>query len=194
MELEDELTTEERAELLRIARKAIKEKLEGRTWNPEEPLTERLAQVQGAFVTLHEQGLLRGCIGYICGLKPLYLTIAEMARAAAFGDPRFMPLEPQEFSKIEIEITVLSPLQKIDDPEKVEVGKHGLVVRQGPFQGVLLPQVPVEQGWDRETFLSHTCMKAGLPRSCWKEAGTELFTFTGEVFGEKSHPTHPLRG
>lgn len=191
---EEELSAEERAELLRIARKAVKEKLEGRTWNPEKPLTKRLARVQGAFVTLHEQGMLRGCIGYICGLKPLYLTIAEMARAAAFGDPRFMPLEPREFEKIEIEITVLSPLRKIDDPEKVEVGKHGLVVRRGPYQGVLLPQVPVEDGWDRETFLAHTCMKAGLHSDCWREAGTELYVFSGEVFGEKSGPTHPLRG
>lgn len=182
---EASLSAEERAELLRIARKAIKEKLGGRAWNPEEPLTERLAQVQGAFVTLHEQGMLRGCIGHIMGLKPLYLTVAEMARAAAFGDPRFMPLEPQEFDKIDIEITVLSPLRKIDDPEKVEVGKHGLLVRHGPYQGVLLPQVPVEQSWDRETFLSHTCLKAGLHQDCWKEETTELFVFTGEVFGEE---------
>ncbi|MCK4334074.1 AmmeMemoRadiSam system protein A [candidate division WOR-3 bacterium] len=194
MELEDELTTEERAELLRIARKAIKERLEGRAWNPEKSSTERLARVQGAFVTLHEEGQLHGCIGYIVGIKPLYLTIAEMARAAAFSDPRFMPLGPQEFDKIDIEITVLSPLQKIDNPEIVEVGRHGLVVRRGQYQGVLLPQVPVEEGWDRETFLSHTCMKAGLHKDCWKEEETELFCFSGEVFGEKSHPTHPLRG
>ncbi len=186
MELEDELTTEERAELLRIARKAIKERLEGRAWNPEKSSTERLVRVQGAFVTLHEEGQLRGCIGYIVGIKPLYLAIAEMARAAAFSDPRFMPLGPQEFDKIDIEITVLSPLRKIDDPKEVEVGRHGLVVRQGPYQGVLLPQVPVEEGWDRETFLSHTCMKAGLPSDCWREAGTELFCFSGEVFGEKA--------
>ena len=194
MELEDELTTEERAELLRIARKAIKERLEGRAWNPEKSSTERLARVQGAFVTLHEEGQLHGCIGYIVGIKPLYLTIAEMARAAAFSDPRFMPLGPQEFAKIDIEITVLSPLRKIDDPKEVEVGRPGLVVRQGPYQGVLLPQVPVEDGWDRETFLSHTCMKAGLNPDCWKDDSTELFCFSGEVFGEKSHPTHPLRG
>jgi len=183
---EEKLSAQERAELLRIARRAIKEKLEGRAWNPEKSSTERLARVQGAFVTLHEEGQLRGCIGYIVGIKPLYLTIAEMARAAAFSDPRFMPFGPQEFDKIDIEITVLSPLQKIDNPEIVEVGKHGLVVRQGPYQGVLLPQVPVEEGWDRETFLSHTCMKAGLPQDCWKEKETELFCFSGEVFGEKA--------
>ncbi|MEA3312437.1 MAG: AmmeMemoRadiSam system protein A [candidate division WOR-3 bacterium] len=191
---EEQLSTEERAELLRIARRAIKEGLAGRTWNPEKPSTKRLARVQGAFVTLHEQGQLRGCIGYIVGIKPLYLAIAEMARAAAFGDPRFMPLEPQEFAKIDIEITVLSPLRKIDDPKEVEVGRHGLVVRRGPYQGVLLPQVPVEEGWDRETFLSHTCMKAGLHKDCWQDEETELFCFSGEVFGEGSHPTHPLRG
>lgn len=181
---EEELSQEERAELLRIARKSIKEKLEGSTWNPADPLTERLTQVQGAFVTLHKRGMLRGCIGYITALKPLHLTVAEMARAAAFGDPRFPPLRQEEFAEIDIEITVLSPLRKIDDPEEVEVGKHGLLVRQGPYQGVLLPQVPEEQGWDRETFLNHTCMKAGLHQDCWKKEGTELFIFTGEVFGE----------
>ncbi len=182
---EKRLTAEERAELIKIARKAIKEKLEGRTWDSAEPLTERLAQVQGAFVTLHERGHLRGCIGYIQGIKPLYLTIAEMARAAAFGDPRFPSLRSEEFTEIDIEITVLSPLRKIDDPSEVQVGKHGLLVRQGPYQGVLLPQVPVEEGWDRQTFLEHTCMKAGLHANCWKDEGTELLVFTGEVFGEK---------
>ncbi|MBN2380305.1 AmmeMemoRadiSam system protein A [candidate division WOR-3 bacterium] len=185
MEPEEKLTKDERGEIIRIARKAIKERLEGREWNPEDPLTRRLGQVQGAFVSLHRQGMLRGCIGYIKGIKPLYLTVAEMARAAAFGDPRFPPLAPSEFDRIDIEITVLSPLHKIDDPEEVEVGKHGLLIRRGPYQGVLLPQVPVEQGWDHKTFLDHTCMKAGLSPGCWKEEGTELYVFSGEVFGEK---------
>lgn len=182
---EEKLTSGERSELLRIARTAIKEKLEGRTWNPDEPPTPRLAQKQGAFVTLHEQGFLRGCIGYIVGVKPLYLTVADMARQAAFADPRFRPLTPAEYPKIDIEITVLSPLRKISNPADVRVGKHGLLVRRGPYQGVLLPQVAVEEGWDRETFLAHTCRKAGLPPSSWKEEQTELFVFTGEVFGEK---------
>ena len=185
MILDEKLSNEERSELLKIARKAIQEKLEGITWNPVEPLTERIAQVQGAFVTLHLQGMLRGCIGYIKGIKPLYLTIAEMARAAAFGDPRFQPLGADEFNRIDIEITVLSPLSRISDPESVEVGKHGLLVRKGGYQGLLLPQVPVEQGWDRKTFLDHTCMKAGMQQGCWKETETELFVFSGEVFGEK---------
>lgn len=185
MNLEKKLTPEERAELLRIARRSIKEKLEGRTWNPEKPLTERLSKKQGAFVTLHENGMLRGCIGYIVGIKSLYLTVAEMARQAAFGDPRFRSLEVGEFDLVDIEITVLSPLRKISDPSEVEIGKHGLLVRRGLYQGVLLPQVPVEECWDRETFLAHTCRKAGLPPSAWKEEGTELFVFTGEVFGEK---------
>jgi AmmeMemoRadiSam system protein A len=182
---EKHLIAEERAELIRIARKAIKEKLEGRTRDNAEPLTARLAQVQGAFVTLHRHGHLRGCIGYIQGIAPLYLTIAEMARAAAFGDPRFPSLRPEEFAEIDIEITVLSPLRKIDDPSEVQVGTHGLLVRQGPYQGVLLPQVPVEEGWARQTFLEHTCMKAGLPANCWQDEDTELLVFTGEVFGEK---------
>ncbi|MBD3285114.1 AmmeMemoRadiSam system protein A [candidate division WOR-3 bacterium] len=184
MESEELLIPEERAELLRVARKAIAEKLGGVTWKPDEPLTERLAEVQGAFVTLHLRGMLRGCIGYIMGVKPLYLTIAEMARAAAFTDPRFPPLKEREFGKIDIEITVLSPLKKIYDPDKVVVGTHGLLVKRGPYQGVLLPQVPVEQGWDRETFLDHTCMKAGMRSGCWRDDDTEILVFTGEVFGE----------
>lgn len=183
--IEEALTHEERAELLRIARRAIKEKLDDNFWNPERPLTARLAEKQGAFVTLHIRGMLRGCIGYIVGYKPLYLTVAEMARSAAFGDPRFSPLSPAEYPKIDIEITVLSPLRQIDNPSEVQVGKHGLLVRKGPYQGVLLPQVPVEEGWDRDTFLAHTCRKAGLPSSCWHDEDTELFVFSGEVFGEK---------
>ncbi len=185
MEQEDKLTPEERTELLRIARTSIKEKLAGKTWNPAESLTPRLAEKQGAFVTLHIRGMLRGCIGYIVGYKPLYLTVAEMGRSAAFGDPRFPPLTPAEYPKIDIEITVLSPLRQIEDPSTVQVGKHGLLVRKGPYQGVLLPQVPVEEDWDRETFLAHTCRKAGLSSSCWRDGDTELFVFSGEVFGEK---------
>ncbi len=181
---EEKLSTEERAELLKIARRAIAERLKGSTWNPERPLAKRLGNIQGAFVTLHRRGMLRGCIGYIEGVKPLYLTITDMARAAAFEDPRFRPLDSNEFDDIDIEITVLSPLHKIDDPQTVEVGKHGLLIRRGYNQGVLLPQVPVEEGWDRETFLAHTCMKAGLTSSCWQNPETELFVFTGEVFGE----------
>lgn len=182
---ESNLSAEERSELLKIARHSIEEKLKGRTWNPEAALTEMLNVAQGAFVTLHKKGLLRGCIGYIQGIAPLYLTVAEMARAAAFADPRFNPLGMKEPDEIDIEITVLSPLTKIDDPREVEVGRHGLLVRRGPYQGVLLPQVPVEEGWDQDTFLSHTCMKAGLPASSWSDEETELFVFTGEVFGEK---------
>jgi len=185
MDEETPLSQEERAELIRIARKAIVERFAGRTWNPQKPLTDRLGRVQGAFVTLHRRGMLRGCIGHIMGVHPLYLTVAEMARAAAFGDPRFPPLRAQEFAEIDIEITVLSPLRRIDDPETVEVGKHGLLIRRGYNQGVLLPQVPVEQGWDRETFLNHTCLKAGLHPSCWRDSETELLVFTGEVFGER---------
>lgn len=182
---EERLTSKERAELLHIARNSIKERFAGKNWNPSKPLTARLGEKQGAFVTLHIRGMLRGCIGYIVAYKPLYLTVAEMARSAAFGDPRFPPLTPAEYPKIDIEITVLSPMRQIDNPNEVQVGKHGLLIRKGPYQGVLLPQVPVEEGWNRETFLAHTCRKAGLPSSAWRDEDTELFVFSGEVFGEK---------
>ncbi len=182
---EGKLSIEEKRELIKIARKSIEEGLQGKRYVPVEPQNERLRKFQGAFVTLKEHGRLRGCIGYIEGIKPLYLTVAEVAYAAAFEDPRFPPLKKEEFSKIEIEITVLSPLRRIKDPKEVVVGKHGVLIRRGFYQGVLLPQVPIEEGWDRETFLAHTCLKAGLSLDCWKDPSTEIYVFTGEVFSEK---------
>ena len=145
-----------------------------------------LDEEYGAFVTLHKKGHLRGCIGFIEAHQPLWKTIKDLALKSAFEDPRFPALNDFELPDCEIEISVLTPLEKCPDPELVEVGKHGLYIRSGYDSGLLLPQVPVEWGWSREEFLDHTCIKAGLPSGCWKEPEAELFWFSAIVFSEKN--------
>ncbi len=181
----EDLTPEEQQSLLGIARRTVEQYV--RTGRAPEvtPLTERLKEKRGVFVTLHKHGELRGCIGYVEGVKPLYLATRDMAIAAATEDPRFPPVTAEELPLIDVEITVLSPLKRIFNPDSVIVGKHGLVIRKGFYSGLLLPQVPVEQGWNREEFLEYTCRKAGLPPKAYKEADAELYVFTGQVFGEK---------
>ncbi len=176
-----EYSQEERELLLRLAHRSIELALEGRSVEAASP-TPHLAEGRGAFVTLHLQSKLRGCIGYVLPAQSLYGTVAEAARAAALEDPRFPPVTPAETPQLKIEISVLSPLQPIR-PEEVIVGQHGLVVTQGNRRGLLLPQVPVEWNWDCETFLAQTCMKAGLPPDAWQH-GAQLQAFTAEVFGE----------
>lgn len=138
----------------------------------------------GAFVTLHKQGALRGCIGIIAGLHPLRQTIEQMALSAAFSDPRFPPLGSGEFESIDIEISVLSPIEEAK-PEDIKVGIHGLIITSGMRRGLLLPQVASENGWTKEEFLSHTCLKAGLPSDTWRKGGYTLEKFSAFVFGEK---------
>jgi AmmeMemoRadiSam system protein A len=179
-----ELGAPERRSLLRAAREAIAAHLAGR--QPElPPASGGLAGARGAFVTLrraldHE---LRGCVGQMDASEPLVRTVAEMAVAAATRDGRFEPVRASELDSLRIEISVLSPLAPIA-ASGVEVGRHGLLLRCGERRGVLLPQVPVEHGWDRETFLAHTCEKAGLPSDTWKRPDVELSGFTATVFGE----------
>lgn len=139
----------------------------------------------GAFVTLHINGNLRGCIGNIIAEIPLWKTVRNMAAEAALRDSRFYPLTPQELEKIDIEISVLSPLKKIGSLEEIKVGRHGLFIKSGLYQGLLLPQVAVDYSWDRTQFLEQTCYKAGLVKNCYKEKGTEIFIFSAIVFGEK---------
>ncbi len=177
------LTVGEKEELLRIARRTIEEYLNSGKMPKIEVSNPRLEQRGAAFVTLEKGGRLRGCIGYTEARFPLYQTVMECAIAAATEDPRFPPVTPGELKDIEIEISVLTPLRKVKDISEIEVGRHGLMVVKGFQRGLLLPQVPVEYGWDRETFLSQTCLKAGLPPDEWKK-GIEIYSFEAEVFGE----------
>jgi len=176
------LTQEEKDHLKEIARLSIRSRLEH---NPEPVLgidSETLRTNCGAFVTLKIGEELRGCIGLIAAMKPLYESVIEMAQAAAFDDPRFGPLTKSEFDKIGIEISVLSPLKVIESLDEIEVGKHGIIIRRGYHSGLLLPQVATEYNWDRETFLRHTCLKAGLPYDAYLDPKSEIQIFTAEVF------------
>ncbi len=180
-----EYSAEERAALLKLARQSIAAAFRGETLDTAAP-TEHLGEARGAFTTLHIHGQLRGCIGFVEPMFPLYRTIFETARAAAFEDPRFYPLEEEELRDVDIEISVMSLLKPIA-AEDVVVGKHGLMITKSGRRGLLLPQVAPEWGWDRETFLSQTCVKAGLPPDAWKE-GAKIEAFTAEVFGERETP------
>lgn len=140
----------------------------------------------GVFITLRKNEELRGCIGYVEGYKPLYEAIPEMSEAAATRDPRFDPVKEDEIEEINLEISLLSPLEKIESPEQVEVGKHGLVIKKGLNKGLLLPQVATENKWDSKTFLEHTCLKANLQPDSWKDEEIEIFVFSAEVFSEGS--------
>ena len=181
-----EFSPQERALLLKLAHDSISTALEGRDISTSAP-TEHLAEARGAFTTLYVQGALRGCVGYVYPITSLYRTIAETARAAAFEDSRFPPLTKEEAEELTIHISVLSPLQAVE-AEEVEVGRHGLLVSQGGRRGLLLPQVPVEHDWDRNTFLEQTCRKAGLPGDAWLR-GAVLEAFTAEVFGDDDLPS-----
>ena len=177
-----EFTQEERALLLKLAHESIESALGGQDVSLAAP-SAHLAEPRGAFTTLHIRGELRGCVGYVFPVASLYRTIAETARAAAFEDNRFCPVSREEASELEVHLSVLSALQPIR-AEDVEVGRHGLLVSQGMHRGLLLPQVPVEHGWDRVTFLEQTCRKAGLPMDAWQRGAT-LESFTAEVFGDR---------
>ncbi len=180
---ETEYSREERRELLRVARDAIGSAFQQREPAPP-PESEHLREPRGAFTTLHLEGKLRGCVGYIFPVLPLYRTVAETAIAAAFHDLRFPPLVAQELPYISVEISVLSLLQPTA-PEDVEIGRHGLLITYSRSRGLLLPQVPLEDGWDRETFLAETCRKAGLPLDAWRHGAT-IEAFTAEIFSDES--------
>jgi AmmeMemoRadiSam system protein A len=176
-----EYSQQERALLVLLVHQTIEATLRG------EPLPAAAAPLlrlepRGAFVTLHLEGQLRGCVGFVQAARGLSHTIAEAAVSAAFHDPRFPPVSLEEAPGLRVEISVLSPLQAIA-PEEIVAGRHGLVVSRGPYRGLLLPQVAVEQEWDALTFLEQTCLKAGLPADAWKRGAT-VEAFTAEVFGE----------
>lgn len=181
-----EYSKEEKKFLLGIARESIKnyfrEKRPLEDIKIDDPLLE---EKRGAFVTLKEQGRLRGCIGRIVADLPLYKAVSWMACEAAFKDPRFPPLEEKELKDIILEISILSPFKKIDNVEEIEVGKHGVMLRKGWYSGLLLPQVAQEYNWDKYTFLDHTCLKAGLGYGCWRDKDVDIYIFSAEVFSEE---------
>ncbi len=179
---DESLTDYEKDLLHKIARESIRSKLFNDNFNLQYNITETLSQKRGAFVTLHKNGNLRGCIGYIVPVAPLHETVRQMAVAAAFDDTRFPPLNKEEFNEIDIEISALTPLKRVYDINEIEVGKHGILLKKGYNSGVLLPQVATEYNWDRLTFLEQTCFKAGLRGNCWKDPETEIYIFSAEVF------------
>jgi AmmeMemoRadiSam system protein A len=147
-----------------------------------------LMEHKGAFVTLHRKGELRGCIGQLDPDRELYKVVERCAMSAAFEDARFPPLQQKELDDLDIEISVLTPFQRIKNIDEIAVGKHGLYIVQGLYRGLLLPQVAEEYGWDRITFLEQTCHKAGLSVSAWKDPHTEIYSFEAEVFSDPISP------
>jgi len=178
------LTLEEKKYLLVLARQTIILKAEGKKYPKEEYFSKSLKLQTGLFVTLNKFNQLRGCIGYVEGIKPLQNAVEEMSMSAAFDDPRFPPIDKDEVKDIEIEISVLSPLETISDISQIEIDKHGIIVVQGLMQGILLPQVATNNGWDVQTFLEQTSQKAGLPADAWQEESTKIQIFTAEIFSE----------
>jgi AmmeMemoRadiSam system protein A len=181
-----EFSLDQRRTLLRIAHQAILSVLEHQPFSGAPPLPAGLSDPRGVFTTLYLTGdlprELRGCVGYALPIAPLYRAVAETARAAAFEDSRFLPVTKEEALELEVSLSVLSRLFPIH-PEAVEVGRHGLLITDGARRGLLLPQVPIEHGWERETFLEQTCRKAGLPLDAWRKNAT-LEAFTAEVFAD----------
>jgi len=177
-------TAEQQRFLLMLARQALAAHLGGEDVMrvpDEDPV---LQVVRGVFVTLHEGGQLRGCIGQVEAEHPLPALVSKMAIAAATRDPRFSPVTADELAVLHIELSVLSPPQAITDLELIEVGRHGLQISYGSRRGILLPQVPKEWGWDRLEFIENACRKAGLPAEAYRDIETEIAIFTAQVFGE----------
>ena len=177
----DEFSSEERGLLLGLAHQAISATLEQREISLAPP-SPHLAEPRGAFTTLYYRGDLRGCVGYVFPVASLYRTVAESARGAAFDDSRFPPVTRDQAPELRVSLSVLSPLHPVQ-LEQVEIGRHGLLITLGYCRGLLLPQVPLEHGWDRIAFLEQTCRKAGLPPNAW-QTGAKLEAFTAEIFAD----------
>jgi AmmeMemoRadiSam system protein A len=176
------------SQALTIARQALEAYVNKR--QPSKPLNlhPRLQEPLGVFVTLKKSGTLRGCIGLIESDEPLWRGIQKMAKAAALEDPRFPAVRPDELDKIEVEVSVLTKPVLVQDPAQVEAGKHGVIIRYGSQQGVFLPQVAEEQGYNREEFLNNLCShKLGMPESCWRDPQAEIYVFEAEVYTEGNH-------
>ncbi len=183
--MNSELSSNEQEILLQVARQAIEATVRQQLVSPEPREEKSLNARRGCFVTIKQDGKLRGCIGNFQSELPLFKEVAEMAAASASKDPRFYPLQEADLSGMSLDISVLSPLQKIEDIEMIEIGTHGIYLEKGYYRGVLLPQVATEHGWDRTTFLNQTCIKAGLPTDAWQAEDTDIYIFNAQVFGEE---------
>ena len=177
------LTPDDRLRLLRLARCVLESRVRGIPTPASENDASQIGTASGAFVSIHRQGELRGCLGRLEAL-PLAEVIGDLARSVADSDPRFEVVGPSELAHIDIEISVLTPEREIASPADVAVGRHGLIVERRGRRGLLLPQVATQHGWDRLTFVEHACLKAGLPRDAWRY-GARLFVFEAQVFGER---------
>ncbi|MFO8062621.1 MAG: AmmeMemoRadiSam system protein A [bacterium] len=175
----------EKLYLLETARTAIESHLRGNDISQTLPDSDILREERGVFVTLKKNDDLRGCIGYIEGVEPLYRAVSTMAVKAGFHDPRFPPLREDELNAVNIEISVMTPLKKTEDISEINVGEHGIFMKRGYASGLLLPQVAVEWGYDREKFLSSTCMKAGMGPDCYNDPDTDIYIFSAEIFSEE---------
>lgn len=174
------LTLTEKKKLLSLAREAIIDYIREGNLPHRLETAPSLQGQQGCFVTIKMNGTLRGCIGSFVSDKPLYRLVQDMAISAATRDPRFYPMKPADLEGFSIEISVLGPLEKISSPEGIKVGTHGIYIEKNSCRGVLLPQVAVEYNWDKDTFLSQTCLKAGLKPDDWKE-GADLYVFSAQI-------------
>lgn len=179
--MQKQMSAKEKQLLLEIAREAIVSFVQNGAIPEREVNNSNLLVQQGCFVCIKVNGMLRGCIGNFISDKPLYRLVQEMAVSAATRDPRFYPMKKDDLKDFDVEISVLSPLHKISSVEEIEVGVHGLYLEKNFSRGVLLPQVALEYGWDRDTFLSQTSIKAGLGKDDWQE-GTDIYTFSALVF------------
>lgn len=177
-----DFTPDERRILLKLAHDSIESALGNRDLSLDAP-SAHLGEPRGAFTTLYLRSALRGCVGYVFPVESVYRTVAETARAAAFDDTRFLPVTREEAPELAVSLSILSPLHTIV-AEEVEIGRHGLLISQHGRRGLLLPQVSIEHGWCRETFLEQTCQKAGLPADAWQKGAT-IEAFTAEVFGDE---------
>ena len=177
------LTKKEQKELLKIARETIAEYVTNRKIPPLASTSPGLNLHSGCFVTVKQKGELRGCIGNFVSDQPLFLLVQEMAVSAATRDPRFYPMKVDDLADFKLDISVLSPLEKAASIEEIQVGIHGIYIVKGNYRGVLLPQVATEYGWNRDQFLQHTCIKAGLPEDAW-QGECDIYIFSAQVFGE----------
>ncbi len=180
-QMHKQLTANDKQLLLEIAREAIASYVQSGTVPKRDVKSSALQDKVGCFVCIKINGMLRGCIGNFLSDKPLYQLVQEMAVAAAARDPRFYPMKVDDLKDFDLEISVLSPLHKISSIDEIEVGVHGLYLEKNFSRGVLLPQVATEYGWDRDTFISQTSVKAGLGKDDWKE-GADIYTFSALVF------------